>query len=91
MYFKVNLGSKVKRSIDESSYIWIASAGLTITFSSCTVGVSAHAYIYPTIVKFCPDIGLESHYSECRSIITNAFQTLPNNLQQCTPSLPVVK
>ena len=32
--------------------------GLTITFSSCTVKVSAHAYIYPDMFKFCPDIGL---------------------------------
>ena len=42
---------------------WIAKtcnhiAGVTITFSSCTIKVSAHAYIYPAIVKFCPDMGL---------------------------------
>ena len=34
------------------------TSGVTITFSSCTVKVSAHAYIYPAIVKFCPDMGL---------------------------------
>ena len=27
-------------------------------FLSCTVKVSAHAYIYPDMFKFCPDIGL---------------------------------
>ena len=35
-----------------------SSSGLMISFSNCTVKVSAHAYIYPAIVKFCPDMGL---------------------------------
>ena len=40
------------------SHILQKLPGLTIPFSSCIVKVSAHAYIYPAIVKFCPDMGL---------------------------------
>ena len=64
-----------------------STSGLTITFSSCTVKVSAHAHIYPDIFKFCPDIGLHktiiyigNHCREYRSVITNAVLTVCSNI-----------
>ena len=56
------LSSSWYSNIDGMKDLWCSSMvcmpGLTITFSSCTVKVSAHAYIYPDMFKFCPDIGL---------------------------------
>ena len=65
----------------------LREAGLMITFSSCTVKVSAHAHIYPDIFKFCPDKGLHktiihigNHCREYKSVITNVVLTVCSNI-----------
>ena len=64
------------------------TSGLTITFSSCTVKVSASAhaymYVYPAIVKFYLDIGLHKIIMNIENhiAVNVAFLTICSNGRQ---------